>query len=77
MDGDACDDERDAGRLHRARNLAEHDDADHGRSRRQERDEKRVGRAPHPRHRKLVGDVRDDRRRDPDPRARREQERSA
>jgi len=58
--------ERNAGDLHRARDLREDDDADHGRGRRQERDHERVRRPAQPCHGQLVEDVGDDGRRDAD-----------
>ena len=57
------------------RHLREHEQADHGRGRRQQRDHQRVGRALEPRHRDLVGDVRDHRGRDADADAGRERDR--
>jgi hypothetical protein len=68
---DPRDDEPHTRRVARGRHLAQHDEADHRRGRRQERDEQGVGRSRQPRHGELVADVRNDRRghADPDPRA--------
>ena len=59
MQRDACHHEADAEHLDRRRDLRQHDDADHGRRRGEERDEQRVRRARQARHRELVADVRD------------------
>jgi hypothetical protein len=52
------------GGVGRCGDLPEHDEADRRRRGREERDEKRIGRARKPRHRELVADVGDDRGRD-------------
>ena len=64
------DDAGDAGDVRRRRDLSEHDQADHGRRRRQQRDHQRVGRARQAGHRELIGHVRDHRRGDADADAR-------
>ena len=74
MDGDAGDDERNPGHLDETRDLPEDDDPDHGGCGREERDEERVGRPPHPGHRELVEHVRNHRGRDPDPDPRSQQD---
>lgn len=69
MQGDARDDERDAGELGSAGYLAQDRDADHGRRGGQQGHHQRVGRAGEADQRQLIGDVRDDRRCDADPQA--------
>jgi hypothetical protein len=61
VQGDAGDDQGDAGGLHRRRDLGEHDDADDGGGGRQQRHHQGVGRAGEPRHGELVEHVGDDR----------------
>jgi len=65
----ASDDERDAGRLGHRRHLGEDDDPDERRGRGQQGHHERVRRPREAPERELVGDVGDDRRADPDPRA--------
>ena len=61
MKRDAGDDEPHAGHLRGGRHLAQHQEADHGRGGRKERDEQGVGRPRQPGHGELVADVRNDR----------------
>lgn len=49
--------QRNGDEVHRGRELPQHDDADDRRSRRQQRDEQRIGRAREPRHGELVEHV--------------------
>ncbi len=61
MHRDAENHQPDSEDLQQRRHLGEHDHADDGCRRRQQRDEERIGRTAHTRHGELVADVRDHR----------------
>jgi len=70
VDGEAGDHERDPGKIPLGGDLTEHDQPHDRRDGRQQGQHQRERGAGQPGHRELVGDVGDDRRADPDPRAR-------